>query len=161
MSISLSARELINIAVNIEKRGIAFYDVMTRSTENPATREIFQRLVEMEREHIRIFEAMLGEADKYQTVETSTGEHEAYLQTLADSAVFTDEMVTSELATQADTDIQALELAIGAEKDSILFYYEMKETMLGPSEPLVDKIITEEKSHLRLLTAAKKRLEFI
>ncbi len=32
MSISLSGSELINIAIGIERRGIAFYDVMVRST---------------------------------------------------------------------------------------------------------------------------------
>ena len=31
MSISLSGSELINIAIGIERRGIAFYDVMVRS----------------------------------------------------------------------------------------------------------------------------------
>ncbi len=49
------------------------------------------------------------------------------LQALVDSAVFTDDFITSEMATKAGSDIKALELAISAEKDSILFYYGMKE----------------------------------
>ena len=67
-------------------------------------------------------------------------------------------MVTREMATQANTDIEALEIAIGAEKDSILFYYEMKEITPKQAHPTVDKIITEEKSHLRQLSELKRKL---
>ena len=158
MSISFSGNELINIAIGIERRGIAFYDIMTRSTKNTTARDVFQYLADMERQHIQIFQGMLGEADKYQIPETYAGEYAAYLQALVDSAVFTDDMVTSEMATKAGSDIEALELAISAEKDSILFYYGMKEMMPQQAQPTVKKIITEEKSHLRQLSALKKKL---
>ena len=158
MSISFSGSELINIAIGIERRGIAFYDIMAKSSENAATRDVFQYLTNMERAHIQIFQSILTEADKYQISETYAGEYATYLQALVDSVVFTDDMVTSEMATQADSDIEALELAIGAEKDSILFYYEMKDIMPKRAQPTVDKIITEEKSHLRQLSELKKNL---
>jgi len=70
VSISFSGSELINIAIGIERRGIAFYDIMTKTTESNAARELFQRLADMEREHIRIFEGMLDQADKYQPAES-------------------------------------------------------------------------------------------
>jgi len=158
MSISFSGTELINIAIGIERRGIAFYDIMTKSTDSGEARELFQRLANMEREHMQTFEGMLGEADKYQPTESYAGEYVAYLQALIDSAVFTDDLVTSELATQADSDVEAMELAINAEKDSILFYYEMSEIMPRKAQPTVNKIVTEEKSHLAELTALKKQL---
>ena len=158
MSISFSGSELINIAIGIERRGIAFYDIMTRSTENTMARDVFQHLADMEREHIQIFQGMLGEADRYQPSEAYAGEYAAYLQTLVDSAVFTDDLVTSEMATQVENDIEALELAIGAEKDSILFYYEMRDIMPQRAQPTVNKIIAEEKSHLRQLSELKRKL---
>lgn len=158
MSISFSGSELINIAIGIERRGIAFYDIMTRSTGNATARDVFQYLTDMERQHIQIFQGMLGEADKYQIPETYAGEYAAYLQALVDSAVFTDDMVTSEMATKAGSDIEAMELAIGAEKDSILFYYEMKDIMPRRAQPTVNKIIAEEKSHLRQLSELKRKL---
>ena len=158
MSISFSGSELINIAIGIERRGIAFYDIMTRSTDNATAREVFQYLVDMEREHVRIFEGMLKEADKYQPSETYPGEYAAYLQALVESAIFTDDVLTSEIATRTDSDIEAMELAINAEKDSILFYYEMKEIMPRPAQPAVNRIIAEEKSHLRQLSELRKQL---
>ena len=158
MAITFSASELINIAIGIEGRGIAFYDTMAKSTENAEARDVFQYLADMERTHIRIFQGMLGEADKYQPPESYAGEYAAYLQALVDSAVFTDDSITSEMATQLSSDIEAMELAIGAEKDSILFYYEMKEIMPQRAQPTVNKIITEEKSHLRELSELKQKL---
>ena len=158
MSISFSGSELINIAIGIERRGIAFYDIMTRSTDNTAAREVFQYLVGMEREHVRIFEGMLNEADKYQPSETYPGEYAAYLQALVESAIFTDDVLTSEMATRTGSDIEAMELAINAEKDSILFYYEMKEILPRPAQPAVNRIIAEEKSHLRQLSELRKQL---
>lgn len=158
MSIAFSVNELINIAIGTERRGITFYDIMAKSTDNEMAREVFERLVDMEREHIQIFQDMLGEADKHQPPETSTREYAGYFQALIDSAVFTDDMITSEMATQADSDIKALELGISAEKDSILFYYEMREIMPQPVLPLINRVITEEKSHLRQLSETKKKL---
>ena len=161
MAITFSGNELINIAIGIEGRGIAFYDIMTKSTGNAAARDVFQYLADMERLHIQIFQGMLGEADKYQIPETYAGEYAAYLQALIDSAVFTDDAITSEMATRASSDIEAMELAIGAEKDSILFYYEMKEIMPQRAQPTLNKIITEEKSHLWQLSELKKKLAAI
>jgi rubrerythrin len=159
VSISFYGNELINIAIGIERRGIAFYDVLARSTQNAKAREIFQYLVSMERDHILVFQGMLDEAGKYEVPEAYAGEYGAYLQALVDSAVFTDDAVTSELATQSENDIAALELGINAEKDSILFYYEMREMMPKPARVKIDKIIAEEKQHLRQLSEFKKTLE--
>lgn len=158
MSIYLSGSELLRIAISIERRGIAFYDVMAKSVQKAETRNIFEHLVHMEQDHIRIFQDMLGEADKYEPAQINSEEYDAYIQALGDNAVFTDDVITSEMATKAESDIEALELAISAEKDSILFYYEMKERIPQRVHPSVNRIITEEKSHLRQLSELKRKL---
>jgi len=157
MSISFSGSELINIALGIEGRGVAFYESMADSTQNANAREVFRYLADMEREHLQTFQGMLAEADKFQFSETA-GEHAAYLQTLVDSAVFSDDLITSKLAGGVESDVAALDLSIGAEKDSILFYYEMRDLMPQQAQATVNKIIAEEKSHLRQLTELKKKL---
>jgi rubrerythrin len=157
MSISFSGSELINIAIGIEGRGVAFYDSMADSTKNATAREVFRYLADMEREHMQIFQGMLPQADKFQFAETA-GEYAVYLQTLVDSAIFSDDPFASKMASGAESDIAALDLAIGAEKDSILFYYEMRDIMPRRAQPTVNKIIAEEKSHLRQLSELKKEL---
>ena len=158
MSITFSGSELINIAIGIERRGIVFYDIMAKSTEDATARDTFQSLADMERAHVQTFQDMLAEADKYQVPETYAGDYTAYLQALVDSAIFTDDMITSEMAAKVESDVEALELAMGGEKDSILFYYEMKNIMPQRAQPTVNKIIAEEKAHLRQLSELKKKL---
>jgi rubrerythrin len=158
VEITFSGSELINIAIGIERRGIAFYDIMARSIDNVMARSALQYLGDMEREHVKIFQGMLDEADKYQMSEAATEEYADYLQALVDSAVFTDDLATSEVATHTGNDLEALELAIGAEKDSILFYYQMGEVMPPPTQSVVNRIIAEEKSHLKELSELKKNL---
>jgi rubrerythrin len=158
LSIAFYGNELINIAIGIERQGIAFYDVLARSTKSPKAREIFQYLVEMERDHIKIFRGMLDESEKVESSEAYTGDYAAYLQALASSAVFTDELMASEVANRAESDVAAAELGIRAEKDSILFYYEMQELMPRGSGAKVEGIIAEEKLHLAQLTELKTAL---
>jgi len=159
MSIVFSGDELLNIAISIERRGMTFYDIMAKSTDNELARAIFEALVNMEREHINIFQDMMDAIDSSHTSESPSPEYSGYVQALIDDAVFTDDMITSEMATQADSDIKALELAISAEKDSILFYYEMKDLMPKQTLAVIERVILEEKSHLQQLTEVKKRLQ--
>jgi rubrerythrin len=158
MSISFSGSELINIAIGIERRGSIFYDIMADSTKNAIARDVFHYLADIERQHIQTFQDMLSEADKYQFSETKAGEYTIYLQALVDTAVFTDDLVAREMARRAESDMVAMELAIRAEKDSILFYYEMRDIMPQRAQPTVNKVIAEEKSHLRQLSELKKKL---
>jgi rubrerythrin len=159
MSIVFSPGELINIAIGIERSGITFYDIMARTTDNEMARDIFEEFVTMEREHLHLFQDMLVEMGNEQPPETSTSEYSGYLQALIDDAVFTNDAIMSEMVTQADSDIKALEVGISAEKDSILFYHELKDIMPGRAIPTLARIIAAEKSHLQQLTALKKKLE--
>ena len=161
MDISFSGSELIDIAIGIEKDGVAFYDTMARSNKNAVTRDIFKYLADMEREHIKIFQGMRDEADTWQMPEAYVQEYDAYLRALVDNAIFSQQKITGHLATKADNYIQALELAIAAEKDSILFYNEMKEIVSKRSQETINKIIMEEKSHLKKLSELKKKLATI
>lgn len=159
MSIHFTREEIINLAIAVERRGIAFYDTMARSTESAALRSALQFLVNMERQHVQIFLSMHAEAERFLALKNYTAEHDAYLEALAASAVFTDDMVAGEMATKIGSDIEALELAIGYEKDTILFYYELRDIMPQTSHSLLSQVISEEKSHLRQLSQLKKELQ--
>ena len=158
MPISFSSSELVNIAIGIERSGIAFYDILARSADNDTSREIYQNLADMERQHIKVFEGMLPDVDQYKIPEIFADEYDDYLKVLVKNAVFTDDLIAGEMAMQADDDIKAMELAIYAEKDSILFYSELINIMPEKVQPTINKIIDEEKSHLFELSALKEKL---
>jgi rubrerythrin len=158
MSIVFSPGDLINIAIGIERSGITFYDIMARTTDSEMAKEIFEEFVEMERGHLNMFQDMLSMAGEDKPPEAPTPGYSGYLQALIDDAVFTNDAVMSETVTQADSDIKALEVGISAEKDSILFYQSIKDVMPRSTLSVLDRIISEEKSHLQQLTAIKKKL---
>ena len=158
MSIAFSGGELIDIAIGIEKQGIVFYDVMARSTKQAIARDLFIHLAEAERVHAETFQGMLDTIEKYTPSEDQLREYNDYIYALVNNAVFTDEMATSELAIHLDSEVEAVDIGISAEKDSILFYYFMKEIIPASGMPVLGKILNEEKSHLSQLNELKKKM---
>ena len=158
MGIFFSGSELVEIAIRIERSGAAFYESLVSSTKDVKTQGAYKYLAAEERKHIEVFRSMLGSVGEYQPPETYTDEYAAYLKALVDAAVFTDDKVARKMAQKAGSDAEAIQIALGAEKDSILFYSEMRDLVRGPDREVVDEIIVEEKSHLRQLSDLKKKI---
>jgi rubrerythrin len=158
MSVFFSSRELINIAIGIERNGLAFYKSLLKVEKDVMARGAYKYLADMEEQHIKTFQSMLNTIGEYGHPETYTEEYDLYLKALVDSAVFTDDKVAREMAENAKSSAEAIQIALGAEKDSILFYYDMRNLVREQDREAVDKIIEEEKSHLRQLSDLKKDL---
>ncbi len=158
MGVFFLGRELINIALGIERNGAVFYDSLADSTTDVTVKGTYKYLADKEREHIGIFQNMLGSLGDYQPPEILTEEYDSYLRALTDSFVFTDDQVAREMARKVESDVEAIQIALGAEKDSILFYSEMRGLVRTSDRDVVNKIIEEEKSHLRQLSDLKESL---
>jgi len=158
MGVLFSGRELINIGIGIEKNGAVFYDSLAESAKDASVKTMYKDLADREREHMEIFRDMLGSVGDYQPPETFTEEYEAYMKALVDSLIFPDDQVAREMARNVAGDIEAIQIGLGAEKDSILFYTEMRDLVRSSDRDAVSKLIAEEKSHMRQLTALKQNL---
>jgi rubrerythrin len=158
MGVFFSGRELIEIAVGIEKNGAIFYNSLAGFTKNTEAKGTYKYLADQEKEHAAIFQKMLSLVSGYKPPETYTEDYKRYLKALIDSLVFTDDKVTLEMAKKVKSDAEAIQIGVGAEKDSILFYTEVRELVRPAERRVVKKIIDEEKSHLRQLMGIKKGL---
>lgn len=158
MGIFFSGRELIEIAIGIEKNGAIFYDYLAGSAKNPGARDTYKNLADKEREHAVIFQNMMITVSAYKPPETYTEQYNLYLKALIDSLVFADDKVSVKMARKVDSEAEAVQIAMGAEKDSILFYVEIRYMVRRTERKVVGKIIEEEKSHLRQLMEIKKSL---
>jgi rubrerythrin len=158
MPVLFSGSELLDVALGIEKSGASFYGSMATLARNEMTRGVYAYLADEEQKHIRIFQGMLASSADYRPLETYTEEYDLYLKALVDSAVFTDDQVARELAQGAGSDAEALQIALAAEKDSILFYSNLRDLFRRSNREMVDKIIQEERSHLRQLVDLKQSL---
>jgi rubrerythrin len=147
MSLEFNADEVFEIAEQIERNGVKFYQT---AAENITDSDKKQLLIEMEIEHEKIFKNLRSELtqdDKIVTTFDPNGEAESYLQALADTRVFYEKEI----------DITSLKeiltTAITAEKDSIVFYLGMKDVVPGHlGKQKLDEIIKEEMSHIKLLS---------
>jgi rubrerythrin len=159
MSETSISRELLELAIEIEKNGRFFYEVVARLNRNRETEDVFAKLAAQEKEHEDTFRGMLSRLGGYRSHQKHTGEHYQYIRDLAESSIFAGERVQALLTRKPMTDLEALEISIGFEKDSILFYSEMKGMVPRQDQEIVDVIINEEKKHLSELTYVANKLK--
>ena len=149
MGYDFNADDIFEMAVQLERNGAKFYRDAAKTISDPQAQAMLLGLAQMEDEHQSTFAAMRAEltaSEKGATVFDPKNEAVLYLRALADTRVFFEKTID----TTSMKDI--LKAAIEAEKDSILFYMVMKESVpakLGKSR--LDEIIREEMSHVRLL----------
>ena len=153
------ASELLKIAVQIEKNGLAFLNEAKNKAKSSTAQEAFDYLAKQELEHERIFTELLEKVGDYQPAESYPGEYAMYLEALAGENIFTADEEVKNIVKKATSDPEAVQIGIGFEKDSIIFYNDMKKFVPVSGQAIVDKIIEEVKKHLVKLFELKKNLK--
>lgn len=149
MSLDFNADEIFEIAEKIEENGGIFYRKAAENVEGEE-KEFLLELARMEDDHIVTFANLrkeLSAAEKVSSTFDPEDEAAQYLTALADTRVFFEK----ELNPTTMKDI--LKAAIGAEKDSIVFYLGMIDLVpakLGKDK--INDIIKEEMAHIKLLS---------
>lgn len=156
--VHFTGREILDVAVQIEKNGVKFYTDASKAFKNAKIRAIFQDLAHEETMHIKVFSDLvkpLPESAPYGEYAPYMEEASEYLNALANSEVFTKPEEGSKLSLTVRSEKEAVEYAIQMEKDSLLFYLEMKQMIRKKDKEIVDKLIEQEKNHLSRLTEIK------
>ncbi len=146
-----SAAEVVELSIRIEENGRDFYNGIINLSKSQTAKEVFELLSSEEEKHIKRFEEILSKVKKYEPAEAYPNEYFSYLKSLSGEHVFTKEKKGTEVAGRIKTEKEAIELGIGFEKDSILFYQEMKKFVLTSEQNIIEKLLEEEKEHLRKL----------
>ena len=149
--------EIVELGIQIEKNGRDFYSALVNQSKGQKAREIFKYLAGEEEKHISTFQKILDSVHKYEPPEAYPGEYFAYMNALASSCVFTQKDKGEEVAKNTKSDEEAIDLGIGFEKESILFYVGMKKVVLEQDHKVLDKLIMQEQSHLEQLSDLKKK----
>jgi len=150
--------EIVELGIQIEKNGRDFYNAVIEQAKNQKAKEKFKYLAGEEEKHITVFQNILDSVHKYEPPETYPGEYFAYMNALARDYVFTQKDKGREIAKNIKGDKEAINLGIGFEKDSIIFYVGMKKVVPEYDHKIVDKLITQEQDHLRQLSELKESL---
>jgi len=147
----LTAAEALKWALEIEKNGEVFYNEVAKSAD-PEVKALFEDLAAQERGHYQVFQKMLKEVKPEPDLSNiEYDEYQAYLQTALAEALFAGPDKGLTLARQARDRETALRAAMGFEKDTLLFFYDLREMVGERERGAVSGIILEEKDHLRRL----------
>jgi rubrerythrin len=150
--------EVVEIAVQIEKNGRDFYRVLMNMSKDPKALDMYKYLSGEEEKHIVVFQKMLESIGQYDAPEAYPDEYVAYMKALASEHVFTQEGKGAELAKKVKTDKEAIDMGIGFEKDSIIFYEGMKKAVPEYDLKIIDELILQEQGHLRKLSELKQKI---
>jgi len=151
MTTSLSGIEIVDIAKKIEVCGQAFYDAAIGHFDDGEIRQLFTFLRNEERRHETEFEALLSHVEEADGEWRDNEEYAGYMRNLAEYRVFPDPEAARALAVAIDEPTAVLRHAMNFEKDSILFLHEMRPLIREEDRTMVDRLLDEERKHLRLL----------
>ncbi|MFH0911419.1 MAG: ferritin family protein [Planctomycetota bacterium] len=163
MAITFTPDDLFEIAEQIERNGARFYKQAATRTPDPKIREELTRLSFMEENHERVFAGMRKELSRRNRAPESfdpEGDAARYLQDVADGKIFPRDMNPDELLPKDVTLDKIFQVAIGLEKDSVVFYVGMQKLVPGGEEKdRIGKIIEEEMGHIASLTRRRDLLK--
>ncbi len=151
-----SAQEIFEMAEEIERNGAKFYRAAAKLFKNPVSHKKLLELAAMEEEHERVFAAMRAdvlEQKAEEVVYDPDQEAAVYIRAIAEGQVFDIKADPLEKLKGVESAEEILEMAIGMEKNSIVFYLGLKEVVSSPaSKNKIDALIREEMGHISVLS---------
>jgi rubrerythrin len=155
LSFQFNADEILEMAEQIERNGARFYRKAAQMLEDEKIAKLLLDLAAWEDGHEKVFANLrerLTDSERRPTTFDPDHEGSLYLRAMADGHVFDVKLDPADLLTGKETKAEILRLALGQEKDSIVFYLGLKELIAetGGKEK-IDEIITEEMRHIGFL----------
>ena len=152
------ATDILLAAQEVETRGEVFYNRLVETTADPKLKDMFTFLAGEETKHREIFRKLyerVGEVELPAWAEED--EYVEYLKFLLDSHTLFRLGDVDHLKQFMGTATEAIETAMGFEKDTILFFVEMYEFVPEGEKKYIKACIDEERSHLRLLAGMLRK----
>jgi len=157
----LNLKEIIEMAIQIETAGAAFYKRLNELAETDETRELFSNLEKAEYKHIEDFQTILKDAlsrpgqHEYATTEVDL----LYLRAFASRRIFTSTEDAVNKAENLDDIIEAIDMALDFELKSVGFYKEMADIIEDPDDRAsVKELEKQEKEHAAFLYRMRERI---
>jgi rubrerythrin len=150
MASFINAGDILAVAVEMERRGRAFYLEAAKAAVDDAGKGLFNFMAGEETQHEKTFQAML---DRLGGLNMPVGADDKEYLEYARAALDAQRLFTREggLKPGSDPYYTALKL----EKDSILYFSAMLELVPEGEKPLIQDCINEEKKHILLLGKRK------
>jgi rubrerythrin len=157
MAIFYSPVEVIEMAVKTEESGQKFYTNTAKKTKPKQLSELFLFLAGEEEKHAKVFRGLYRTTkESPQSIPYNFDDVQRYLQAITDSKFFLGSDKALSYISKVKTSQALLDYALAFEKETMLFYLEIGNLMKDKDKKLVDKIVAQEKEHIRKLSAMKE-----
>ncbi|MCU0639042.1 MAG: ferritin family protein [Candidatus Krumholzibacteria bacterium] len=150
MGISFNADEIFEMGMDVEKNGEAYYRKCAELSGDPGIRKVFAWLAGEEKSHWETFRRLREELPGGGgNIIDAEGLNGLYLDAIVKSRLFSNIKEAEAAAAGAKDGIEALKAALAFEKDTILFFAEMKAmTRADFGAEKIDMLINEERKHV-------------
>ena len=157
-----SAKEILEIAINVERNGVLFYTKAAELLEDSELKELLLRLAEWEKSHIIIFEQIqqsikpyLSKLGMFDPAEQMAINPKA-MSTLS---VFAMKPYLGRILHGVKSRNEILQQALKFERDSIVFFQGLKNFCKNAAGiDKLDDIICEEQKHCKIIEQSLKEL---
>jgi rubrerythrin len=149
----LTADETIEIAMRLEESGETFYTAAAENATDGDVKALFEELAVQEQYHRRAFQQMGRDVVELALSPEQWDQFQAYTGALLQQHFFARPENALNMAAEAQGRREALQSALGFEKETLLFFHELREAVRGPGRQVVERIIAEEKRHVQRLSA--------
>ena len=155
MGITFNANEIFEMAEEMERNGAKFYRKAAENASDKETKQMLLDMADMEDGHLKTFEKMreqLSGQEKGWTVFDPDNQSVLYLQAMADARGYEGKITPMKELTGSETPREILETALNSEKESVVFYFGLKELVpVKAGRDKVEAIIIEELGHITTL----------
>ncbi len=156
-----SVNEVIEMAVQIEKNGYAFYNEASKRKDlDEPSIELLTYLRDEELTHEKTFLALRDEID-IEVLKLSVDWEliAEYLKAIVDSRIFSSESSALQFVANAKDANEIIHNAITFEKDTLLYFHALSDNISDPkTHNALRKIINEEIRHILKLNEFKKKM---
>ena len=150
----LNINKLLQFAVELELRGVKFYEEWAEKSETDELKMLFLMLADEEKHHTEIFSKIaVAHKDPDKGFEI-TEEYSEYLYQFANDILFNEKDID-----MIKTIKDAIEVAKKQELDAMLFYTDIKNHVSAEYTAAVEQIISEERKHFKKLGNLQLKLK--
>jgi rubrerythrin len=151
------ASEILEINVEEERNGAAFYTALAEKSKNKLVKSTAEDIAKQERMHEKRFQDLLGRVEHRESEEQYPGEFTAYIDALKGNRIFNDPEHAEETAKNV-SDIEALQLALKTEYATLKLLRELRRHIDEGEVQYVDLTIEEEETHVNQLNQLLEKL---
>lgn len=150
----MTPAEILNIALSIEESGQSFYSAAAEGMEDEDVKALMEELADWEKQHYRTFKTLSDRVGDLPALsDEQWAEYDQYLDAALANTLFQGPDKALAVAQDLEDEEEALRMALGFEKDTLLLYYDLREMLPEDERETVDEIISEEKTHAVRLAA--------